>query len=77
MPKVNHFTARGLNNSAHDVYGGIVAIKKAGSRYNAHFIFWNVWGWILHDDKCYIGGGQIYLLDCVGLKQKTPPNGGV
>ncbi len=27
VPQVNHFYARGLDDAAHDVYGGIVSIK--------------------------------------------------
>jgi hypothetical protein len=42
MTKVDHFTAGGLNNAAHDVNGGIVAIEECRSSYDADFMLWDV-----------------------------------
>jgi len=36
---MDHLTAGGLDNPAHNVDGRIMAIKQAGRGYNANFIF--------------------------------------
>ena len=44
VTQVNHFGAHALQNAAHDVDGGIVAIKQAGCRDKAHFVRGAVFG---------------------------------
>ncbi len=38
VPEVNHFSAHALQDTAHDVDGGIVPIKQAGCRHKADFV---------------------------------------
>ena len=44
VTQVNHFSAHALQNAAHDVDRGIVAIKQAGCRDKAHFVRGAVFG---------------------------------
>ena len=42
LVEMNNLNSGRLNNSAHNVDGGIVSIKQTGSRDNPNFIFWFV-----------------------------------
>src|SRR5690625_1724083 len=43
MTKVNYFYTGSLDNTAHNVDGGIMAIKKRSSSNYSNIIFWFVW----------------------------------
>ena len=42
MAEVNHLTAGGLDDAAHDVDGGVVAIEECRCCYNANFMLWDI-----------------------------------
>jgi hypothetical protein len=44
VTQVDDFSAHALQNAAHDVDGGIVAIKQAGCCDKAHFVCGSVFG---------------------------------
>ena len=42
VTKVNHFYTSALNDATHNIYGGIVTIKKRGGGNNSDIIFRNI-----------------------------------
>jgi hypothetical protein len=44
VAKVNHLCAHALQDAAHDVDGGVVAVKQTGCRDKAHLVFGFVLG---------------------------------
>src|SRR5690625_1716985 len=51
MTKVNYFYTGSLDNTAHNVDGGIMAIKKRSSSNYSNIIFWFVWSNNFHQDR--------------------------
>jgi hypothetical protein len=46
---VNDLGAAALHNAAHDVDGGIVAIKQGGGSNETNFVVWLIWCGLLHN----------------------------
>ena len=48
VPQMHHLNARRLDDASHNIYGGIMPIKKRGCGYNSNFMFWTIGLWLLH-----------------------------